>query len=388
MGLIIGRGRYARETYPTFAARGDAFGGGPVFVLDELSQVYPPGGNVYTSWAALMLDANQVKGQKWIDVVGTGHVTAGSWNMDLVTFVGEFAIDGSILLFAAGATFTATTFYMQNIGFIQNGGAGAPVVVPNATDLEIFMDAAFANGSATGPFFSVLGSGNLIVQAYNSSVGDGVNVAVAIAVAAGVFDFFGDFQSFVAAKAVSGPLGSGFVETLSDDSFFNAQINFLGTRLVRQAATLPYAARLSNSSPQNIPSNTPTIVTLASTDYANAGGMTNYPPWTANVNALTAPTGGVYRVSGVAGFASGALPIGANTASIEFKLNGGVGFIRTISYQVTNVALAIDMQIELELTLNAGDFIQMAVTWAGAAGNAALNEAIASNPQLRMSLIR
>lgn len=120
------------------AASGGAGGGGestsPTFVLRPGN---PAGNtnNVFIDWASLYDVFSLVSGNRWIyvdDSLATATVPAGTWNVDLTTFVGNFASTTEILHFADGAHLQFNTIWIDGLLTLSQDGASPVFTLTNA----------------------------------------------------------------------------------------------------------------------------------------------------------------------------------------------------------------------------------------------------------------
>lgn len=152
------------------------------------------GGNVYTSWAAMMADVALLSGPKWIEYDPTIQqciVPAGIWNVDDCRFVTNVANGpggsplNEDLIFAQGAQFTFTSLYMfGNCTFRcqSTQSVWTPPQLANGTGAQLWMydaativsDAGFA---AWGNITTLSAAPPFIFMQFQATIGDGTHAA-------------------------------------------------------------------------------------------------------------------------------------------------------------------------------------------------------------------
>jgi len=216
--------------------------------------VFRPGGvaagNVYTDWAAMMVDVVAEPGPKWIEVdnsLAPANVPAGAWNVADCTFVASPNVApgpppgyGTCLLtWLDGATILGDNVRIQNVKF-ANAGATVWTAGALVTYVELW-NAFVVSLAGAAPFFSFVATFPLLIL-YNSALGDGThNVAT---ITAGVtLAFRLHANSNVQAHALA---GAGSFAAFQDASgLFNPTQDNTGTH----AALLLDDARRVSSSP-------------------------------------------------------------------------------------------------------------------------------------------
>lgn len=111
----------------------------PTFVLDP-NATNPKNQNVFTSWADLGPVLAQVTGKRTVRIkAGAGvHITAGTWDIDNVSFESTTAGTATASLFVdEGVTLTTTAFHLYNVAMRCAATTASPIVVGNGASLIV-----------------------------------------------------------------------------------------------------------------------------------------------------------------------------------------------------------------------------------------------------------
>lgn len=151
-----------------------ALGAAPVFVFRPNAPGVQPA-NVYPTWAALYAVASLLGDQPVTvfvdDIFGAAHVTAGTYNIDQWTFIGNFNSPTETLIFDNGAVFNPGSFRVDGgLTLKQNGNtavmtqsvAGSFVLIELVLGVIVSATAApfFAIGAGIGQFTITFANGS------------------------------------------------------------------------------------------------------------------------------------------------------------------------------------------------------------------------------------
>ena len=141
------------------------------------------GGNVFTTWAALMAAAALSLGAKWVEydnTLGACHITAGTWNIDLFTFSPAFSNGTNRnLIVDVGVVLNFVTVTSYNVAWVNNATA-TPCIVPNTASQSWRMSSGTLScGVGAAPMFDCQNGGTLSVTCQVSaqlSTGSGPSI--------------------------------------------------------------------------------------------------------------------------------------------------------------------------------------------------------------------
>jgi len=161
MSHVIGRGRYARETYP-FGSGGT--GGGSIAATQYVF-VFRPGDplgnrqNIYTSWTSVYAAMSSVQGSKRLEIDGSFapvHIPAGAYNLSGVEFFSaQDTVQGFTVIMDDGATITFDSLF--NNGVTIQSQSSSPVFTQTAGNAFVFCynSGTFLSELGAAPFFRV-----------------------------------------------------------------------------------------------------------------------------------------------------------------------------------------------------------------------------------------
>jgi len=203
MSHVIGRGRYAHETYPT----GSNGGGSSAIAGTQYVFVFRPGDplgnhqNVYTSWLALYTAASTVAGGVRVfcdDNLGAIHITSGAWIIDgwvfdsAASFVN--ANGGAIVNVDDGVVFMPNadgnlTFTIGPWTYMVSASAGvAPITLATGECNVVLEEFSAINSLGVKGFFHVTGAAAdafLWLHMTNASIGDSAHPTILFDAGAG-----------------------------------------------------------------------------------------------------------------------------------------------------------------------------------------------------------
>ena len=146
-----------------------------------------PGGNVFTTWAALYAVLSTVPGPALVEVVGVAHMTSavGAYNLDEVTFVtsspvlpfgtAQFIIDGGVTINPGTLHFKdglVTQYTGTGPGACVTAGAANPVIldISEGATLECSSAGPFVTSPAGALVFVLLSNGATLGDTGNHTV--------------------------------------------------------------------------------------------------------------------------------------------------------------------------------------------------------------------------
>jgi len=170
-------------------------GAGPVYaqiITDpQPTFVFKPGAtgsqnaNVFTTWATLMAEVQQVTGDASIlvdDSLGAAHATTGTWNMDGVTLLGATPFTGNKLIVDAGSVWTGSSLRLKQGVRVENH-ANIVMTVAGGASFQLFLEESAQLTSAVATAFLSQTNSNVSIQASGAAqLGEGTNPIVTVAV--------------------------------------------------------------------------------------------------------------------------------------------------------------------------------------------------------------
>jgi hypothetical protein len=193
------------------------------------------GGNVYTTWASMMADLAQFQGPKDIyvdDSLAAAHVTAGAWNLDLCTLIGNFNSPTETLIFDVGATITATQWWIRN-GLVCQSVSTAAVWTTTGAFSIVYLDGGSNIQSAAAPAVPFITSGSttetVVTLTSDSFLGDGTHAVLNVPAGKPTFvNLFSGSTLDAAASTGAGTRQASYdsSSTVSDTTF---ALNYLPT---------------------------------------------------------------------------------------------------------------------------------------------------------------
>ena len=224
--------------------------------VDGASFVFRPGGtaggNVFVTWKALYSAAVLVtKGSITVlvdDSLAAAHITAGAYNFDNWTFLGEQGSASFTLHVDVGVTITSSSITIGNGLLLLNDATVTPWVPTTFFELTIEPTSAVQCSGAAAPFLAVTNagaSGGQLDMVLAASLGDGTHNVITVGAARTLFVVGSVTGAGVLAHAFAG-LGTVSINRSADMPVSPVQdvtnLVFTGTTRVRTLTTGTFTA--------------------------------------------------------------------------------------------------------------------------------------------------
>lgn len=294
------------------------------------------GGNVYTTWASLMVAAAQCPGTRNVTFDNTNsvcHITTGTWNIDGMQFVLATPATNTVVV-DSGAILQFTTLTLfGDINLELAAGVAAPAVtLTSGTTFVTCVQGEIRSLEATQPFFHVETGAVLSMYLYgHSQLGGNGNAAVSVD-AGGTFSCRAFDQ---ATYATSCTTGAGTITLRADAAVTLNGNTVTNTSQAAQVAYSPGTAGNWNPNPGN--------VNLAMDQLAAANVVQQTGNGGTGTHTVTVTTGNITKAKNgsvsVDGFCSGATA-GADTITVTLVRDvGGTPVTVATTTVVTNATM-------------------------------------------------